>query len=976
MAESEIIKSSDVIQEGIFQPTIKESELLVDSLDKLIEGFGKLHAESTSFLKGTKKLDTSKEINAVTEALDKSAKARKKIIDLEVIEEKEKAKLIKLQENEAKALERQTKAKEKEAKAQETANRSYVIASKRLAEMRDRYRDLVISGQGGAESTKELRIEIQNLDAKLKSVDASVGVFNRHVGDYKNQVGIAIEQSGLFGNTIGKIRQFVEATEAITGLYTATLATNTATTEANTVSHGANATAIKTEEAATQKLSLAKRALNAIASPAGALLAIGAAIAGVLVYLSKINQEFKDFFNLLGAKTQDIFATGNEFQKLEIMMQKFRKEVIALKEALQVLNDNEEDFTRQSQDATLALGVRRDLEKKAAEARLIASKAGIKIAQKELDIANQNIKAEESRFGNKAGTASIEFYEKRSEAVQKVFEAQDKLDTSVETNAKRNRELKDEAIINELELIRSKKLGADSQVETLKKQVADEKALIEDREASLILQRQAQDKALTEEISLLEKFGLKKAEIENLINEKDSVNLERKLKALTATRLNEAEQLELAKVVLEAQKNELDRNEANAKIIEKIKQNKERVLALGIETAQIEKEQAAFGLSAKLSESQLRENDYKAKALSQEFLFNRKKGQMAKQSITDTLAGEKALYEKQLEIINAASAAKRTALENDLSLEEEIRNAEIKKLVAETSIKQVQALQAFNAKEAASKLASADFDLKLDLARTTQQLNNMAKVTSALENELEARSNLQQQAYDRDISNREKAVSKQQALADRGLDNDLARQEAMLQKQQLAKQEAQEKEARQKEVLDMVQQYNAFLIARLNQPYANPNTAPARALSDVLLSKGIAKGLVQFAADGNNMIEGAGTETSDSIPFMLSKNEAVIKASENMKNNDAVKALNSGTFKDNYMPKFELEKVKSSAIGTQTNSFANILIKSNAEIKSLLTEIKNKPIQQVDVDGVGRLIETVHMNGIKSITKHQTKARL
>jgi hypothetical protein len=50
--------------------------------------------------------------------------------------------------------------------------------------------------------------------------------------------------------------------------------------------------------------------------------------------------------------------------------------------------------------------------------------------------------------------------------------------------------------------------------------------------------------------------------------------------------------------------------------------------------------------------------------------------------------------------------------------------------------------------------------------------------------------------------------------------------------------------------------------------------------------------------DGEVLIQGAGTETSDSIPAMLSKNESVINAKSSKKHTAALKAINNDRFED------------------------------------------------------------------------------
>ena len=162
------------------------------------------------------------------------------------------------------------------------------------------------------------------------------------------------------------------------------------------------------------------------------------------------------------------------------------------------------------------------------------------------------VKAQESLIGAGKGQADAEYYTKQSEAIQKLYDANDKLNDFKNIEIpKMNRQTFDEEIINDIELIRSKKLGADSQIETLRTQINDENTLLAERRKALEDFTKAQKAAQVEETKLLEKFGLKKAEIDDLIATKDAVALAKKIKALENLRLNEAEQAELAKVVLD-----------------------------------------------------------------------------------------------------------------------------------------------------------------------------------------------------------------------------------------------------------------------------------------------------------------------------------------------------------------------------------------------------------------------------------------
>jgi hypothetical protein len=64
------------------------------------------------------------------------------------------------------------------------------------------------------------------------------------------------------------------------------------------------------------------------------------------------------------------------------------------------------------------------------------------------------------------------------------------------------------------------------------------------------------------------------------------------------------------------------------------------------------------------------------------------------------------------------------------------------------------------------------------------------------------------------------------------------------------------------------------------------------------------------------------------------------------------------------MPTYILDQPKQQK---QDNSNAKLL----NELKELKEIMANKPVQQVHVDSFGNLVEVIHKNGIKEITRHK-----
>ena len=1004
MAESKPIQSEELIEKGIFTDAKKEAKELNTAIEVLTISFSELVKIQKDGLANIKKIGgatDAKSLKATQEELNKVTEARKKAQEVDKVRLEFTKKFEAQRKKEFEDFQKQKKNSDEYIKAQAVQaltdkariarlkataileNQQIGLEQKLLATntlLRLDRAALVRTDINYGEQLKRINSELDANNELIKNNSDKQKQQSLNVGNYSESVQDALEKTGLFGGVIGKVTQFVELYEASIIAINGAQKANTVATEVNAEAHIANSAAIKTEEAATQKLSLAKRAFNAITSPAGIAIAVGAAILALTKYIAGINKAFGDFFDLIGAKLQDLVATGNEFEKLKILTIAYRDSINRLNQELQILQDNEGDLLARYNDSTLALGIRKKALQDYNKAAIEAKEKAVEIAQQELDIANQEVKAQESLIGAGKGQADAEYYTKQSEAIQKLYDANDKLNDFKNIEIpKMNRQTFDEEIINDIELIRSKKLGADSQIETLRTQINDENTLLAERRKALEDFTKAQKAAQVEETKLLEKFGLKKAEIDDLIATKDAVALAKKIKALENLRLNEAEQAELAKVVLEVQKAELERTAFKNKLDEKAIANQKELARLTLELNKAKIEGAAFAREQELKEKQLDRQKKKDESLSSLFLFSRKKQKQSEAAFDTELESAKQLGDAKQKILDEQYLSERKAIQDQIDAktkEEAIGLAEIKLL---------------NEKYTNDKLKldieSAEREKKIEddkeetarqrrVKRTTDTLENINKVTAAFEQELDKRNALESKQADRAISKQESTIDKQRNLAERGLSNTLAFEEQKREEMELANRDREERNARIQEALQLAQTFNAFLQAALKQtPAPTGVQAITQATTNTFLAKGIAKGLVQFAADGNNMIEGAGTTTSDSIPFMLSKKEAVVKASENIKHNDAVVDLNAGVFGKKWMPIADLDSAERKS--TAQNIAGNLAIQNNNEIKQLLTDIKNKPVQMVDVDGLNRLVETVVKDSVKHVTTHvKTRMRV
>jgi hypothetical protein len=268
------------------------------------------------------------------------------------------------------------------------------------------------------------------------------------------------------------------------------------------------------------------------------------------------------------------------------------------------------------------------------------------------------------------------------------------------------------------------------------------------------------------------------------------------------------------------------------------------------------------------------------------------------------------------------------------------------------------------------KKKAADRERKERIAELRDRINTARQITRALSDELDKRNDLRQQARDEELDKTSDAIRRQEELAQRGADNQLAFEKAKNERLLLENREALEKEARQQELIKLGEAYlNAYNL-RLSRQGQNPETAPFEALKDVLIAKGVAKGLVQFFAEGTDYVQGAGTGTSDSIPAMLSKGEGVVKEVANRENSGVVKSLNDGSFSNKFIPVYESNNEAA------TQVVGDFGYSSNQEVVKLLRDIKDKPVQHVDVNKLNQIVETVYANGTKKTTTHLNRVRL
>jgi hypothetical protein len=249
-----------------------------------------------------------------------------------------------------------------------------------------------------------------------------------------------------------------------------------------------------------------------------------------------------------------------------------------------------------------------------------------------------------------------------------------------------------------------------------------------------------------------------------------------------------------------------------------------------------------------------------------------------------------------------------------------------------------------------------------------------------LQAELDAEYNLRQKALDREILQREKAIDRQVELAKAGKENQLAWEEQRLAKAELKRQDLERKAAKQREAIQLAEAYLNAYNAELRVTGANPSTASIKALKDVLIAKGIGKFLASFFVGTEDTGKGGGIDGKGGFLAINHPHERIMPMSNNM---EIKKSANGKVLSNNQLTDIAVRFNKGLLVDIEKAggfidrppiSYKDI--RNESEQIRLLKTIADKPVQMVNVDSFGNIIETIYEKGKKDIIVHKRKTRL
>lgn len=952
MAESKKVKNTDIIENDLFGNAKKSANELKIVLGGLNDTLIETAKAQAKVLQGSKNPSDAKDLKELDKILTEAQKTRIALIAVKKQEQQLEREMLATSKVKLQAEKQNEAQLKKVAKEIEAQNSAYKRATKQLSDVKKEMKDLIIEGKKGSDRYKELATTFDKLDAEVRGAEETVKEFNRSVGDYKNAIKDAIQETGIFKGALSDIRNI-----------------------AATVKKGFDEIG-KSSESNSKKMASFGKVV------AGGLIAIAtAAFLALKNAGEKYSQAVANFAEkndliekgiisvallaakALGAENTSLIKALELRGQLIDKTSKYTLEINKLNDAINDLNRDEEDFRDISNDTTIGFKDRNEalleaqrIQEESFEKQLEAAKKTAELAKIELDFQEQ-IAGKDN--------AKSEFYTKYFDTLNQVKIVEDKISDAARVNATEQRQRNIEQTTFEVDLILKKKQSANADKVILENKLKDEKLQIEQRiEVSKKL-LEVNKKTTAEEIRLVKKInGIKFNEAE-LIAEKDAILLQRKLEGIKQVVIDEEGKnktvtigieltQELAKIIKQAQENEIANNEE----IKKLEEEKlERIKKIAAIERNIKIENSNFELEniRDLNDEKVNlQNENNEKLLENENVYNKKlndKRKLNLDQIKASLEEELKLKFKNSELKKNNEIAEIENSEKDTKVKEE----KILEVINKYNNEQIKLQKNHNDNINDLDKKNLEVTREIQIKKTSLLLDELSKVTQQLSNEIDKRSEKEQEAFNRDLNKRSESIDIQRKLAEEGLDNQLAFEEAQRDKAELKKREAEEKAQKEKEITQLVDAYFNALNARLQTKGTNPSTAAALALSDVLLAKGISKGIAQVAKDGNEDVQplnGVGGQIGvDDIPFMLTRNEAVVTREANMKHKGVVKSLNDGTFEQKFQNK------------------------DNEKMITLLEEIKNKPIQQVNVEGITAIIESVYSNNRTDIIKHVIKPK-
>ena len=330
-----------------------------------------------------------------------------------------------------------------------------------------------------------------------------------------------------------------------------------------------------------------------------------------------------------------------------------------------------------------------------------------------------------------------------------------------------------------------------------------------------------------------------------------------------------------------------------------------------------------------------------------------------------TLTAERSAIEKRINIENEKTAQRLKEQSQELETINTLSNARVETdkeelKISDDIIKKKQKEIDANNKAIADQIKKEE---ELQKITSEKRIKTAQKTADQVAKAFSDAFDKEEKALDESIARREESVSLQQSRAEQGLENQLAFEKEQLAKAELERARLAEKRAKQEEAAALAQ---AFLNAFASRSKDDPDTAAAKALTDVIIAKALSETVAGAFAEGVEDFKGEGTGTSDSNLIRFSHGESVVTAKGTKENQGLVTAMNNGDVGSWFANNMMLSPLSSEK---NYDSFGILAQK----IDSIEKAIRSRPTTQTNLDNMGNVLQSTYRNGIKNTVKYVNK---
>ena len=791
---------------------------------------------------------------------------------------------------------------------------AYQKESKRLNDLRKKYKNLAVQQKENTVKGRLMLANIKRLDANLKKIDKTVGQTQRSVGDYSSSIKDAVKESGLFSKQLGVLKQIQATVNAITQK-------STTTTEINTIAKGANANVTakltrfqKLQALASGGAAKAMKVLNVVMKASPLLLIAGSlgslfsmftrtkegadsmasSMAGLGAATNVVIDRFSDFGGGLVTFFKGDYSKGIDQMGASVsgVTEEIKEEYKAMKDLT--------DASHELRDLEMSwITVKANLRKEIAMGRLEAKDEN-RTNQERLNLLIKAGKKEEELldFQLEGQAEKVRIMEEQLELAHSLPEAELALEEArgelidLETAS-----LKRRATIASAEIAFRRKIKAEKEKDAADARKAFNKDVAD--EIAMLKEKQKAELALVKGNDLLT-LDLKDEHLNEIFNlEKKFLDVSANDKKLREERLNNA--------IL---KNDLDR---------------------------IKKQDELEKLAA----------DKRAKKMEEEIEASNALTQFRLDNARDTAEGIDAIEDKSIE----AARFRFGVLMQDLEEGSDERILLEKKLEAEiTSIHKT-------AQDERDQITQESLEEHIRFAQS---------LTNELGTELDTRLNNQKESLNKESDDIQKAIDLQAERSRNGLENTLAFEEARLAKNQVAKIANEKRAASLKEAIRLGE---LFLTLKEAEAQEQVQGSTSRALVGVAEAKAITQG-IKTSLDIAGFEKGGLVEGDEQIIRINEKGEEFVVDAATT---SALGLDKKGSNMQDFNNMFSMHEMNKSDRVVQSKDGSYKVIEA---VKSLEQTLKDKPVSSVDINALGQLVEEVKKAGMNTITTYKTSRRI